>query len=126
MLNQSTPSPPDPAILGSATARTARWTSDTLISIGDIRKLFKLGRTAAYDLTHRPDFPDPVPVSPRCYRWWASEVDAFADSLRRKHSEQAVRGGSSKRGTKPRTSHPAVPRRITGKVRMARTRRQAP
>jgi predicted DNA-binding transcriptional regulator AlpA len=61
-------------------AGPARWTSDRLISIGDIRKLFNLGRTAAYELTHRPDFPEPVPISSRCYRWWASEVDAFADS----------------------------------------------
>ena len=53
--------PPDPAIPGPATAGSARWTSDRLISIGDIRKLFKLGRTAAYELTHRPDFPEPVP-----------------------------------------------------------------
>ena len=43
--------------------------ADRLISIGDIRVLFKLGRTAAYELTHRPGFPDPVQVSRRCLRW---------------------------------------------------------
>src|ERR1700735_510138 len=63
--------PPDPAISGPASAGPARWTSDTLISIGDISELFKLGRTAAYELTQRPDFPEPVPISPRCHRWWA-------------------------------------------------------
>jgi predicted DNA-binding transcriptional regulator AlpA len=118
--------PPDPAIPGPGTAGSARWTSDRLISIGDIRKLFNLGRTAAYELTHRPDFPDPVPISSRCYRWWASEVDAFADSLRRKRSEQSVRGGGTQRATKPRTPHPTTPRHITGKVRAARSRREAP
>jgi predicted DNA-binding transcriptional regulator AlpA len=118
---------PDPAIPGPATAGPARWTSDRLISIEDIRELFKLGRTAAYELTHRPDFPEPVPISPRCYRWWASEVDAFADSLRRKRSEQSVRGDGTQRATKPQTPHPAMPpRRITGKVRAARARREAP
>ena len=117
---------PDPAISGPATAEPARWTSDRLISIGDIRKLFKLGRTAAYELTHRPDFPEPVPISSRCYRWWVSEVVAFADSLRCKSPDQSVRGGGSQRATKPQTSHPAAPpRRITGKVRTARTRREA-
>lgn len=49
--------------------------SDRLIGIADIRELFKLGRTAAYELTHRPEFPDPIEISPHCYRWWASEVD---------------------------------------------------
>ena len=83
--------PPDPAIPPPETAGQTRWTTDRLISIGDIRDLFKLGRTAAYELTHRPEFPEPVPVSPRCYRWWASEVDAFAATLRRKRSQQLCR-----------------------------------
>jgi predicted DNA-binding transcriptional regulator AlpA len=118
--------PPDPAIPRPATAGPARWTSDRLISIGDIRRLFKLGRTAAYELTHRPEFPDPVPISSRCYRWWASEVDAFADSLRRKRSEQSVRRGTQ-RAAKLQAPNPATPpRRITGKVRAARARREAP
>jgi len=124
---QAVSRPPDQAIPGPANAGPARWTSDRLISIGDIRKLFNLGRTAAYELTHRPDFPEPVPISSRCYRWWASEVDAFADSLRRKRSEQPLQGGATQRATKPQTLHPATPpRRITGKVRAARTRREAP
>ena len=38
--------------------------TDRLIGIREIRQLFGLGRTAAYDLTHRPGFPAPVPVSP--------------------------------------------------------------
>jgi len=111
-----------PPVPQPATAAPSRWTSDTLISIGDIRQLFKLGRTAAYELTHRPDFPEPVPVSPRCYRWWASEVDAFADSLRRNRPDQSVKGNGTRR-----TPHSATPpRRITGKIRAARTRREIP
>jgi len=120
-------SPPDPIIPARSAGRPARWTSDTLISIGDIRTLFKLGRTAAYELTHRPEFPDPVAVSPRCYRWWASEVEAFADSLRRKRPDQAAGGGGIQRAAKPGGSHPAAPpRRITGNLRPARTRREVP
>jgi predicted DNA-binding transcriptional regulator AlpA len=119
--------PPDPAIPGPATAGSARWTTDRLISIEEIRKLFKLGRTAAYELTHRPEFPEPVPISSRCYRWWASEVDAFAANLRHKRPDQSVGGGGSQRATKPQAPHPAPPpRRITGKVRAARARREAP
>jgi predicted DNA-binding transcriptional regulator AlpA len=118
--------PPDPASPGPATTGPARWTSDRLISIGDLRELFKLGRTATYELTHRPDFPEPVPISSRCYRWWASEVNAYADTLRRKRPDQPA-GGGTRRTAKPQAPHPAAPpRRITGKVRAARTRREAP
>src|SRR6185437_6766287 len=106
---------PDPAIPEPGTGGGARWTSDRLICIGDIRSLFQLGRTAAYELTHRPDFPEPVPVSPRCYRWWASEVEAFAAALRRNRPEQPLKGSDTRRATKPNTFHSAAPpRRITG------------
>ena len=101
----------------------ARWASDELISIADIRKRFKLGRTAAYELTHRPGFPDPVSISPRCYRWWASEVDAFAASLRREQVSQPAAG--SPRKEKPQAPGPATSARITGTIRAARTRRKA-
>jgi predicted DNA-binding transcriptional regulator AlpA len=56
--------------------------TDRLIGIKEIRQLFGLGRTAAYDLTHRPGFPSPMPVSRNAYRWWASEVAAFTAALR--------------------------------------------
>jgi predicted DNA-binding transcriptional regulator AlpA len=113
--------PQDLASLRSETASPPRWASDRLISIADIRRLFGLGRTAAYELTHRPGFPDPVPISPRCYRWWANEVDAFAAALRR----ERARGGAH-RITKTHQPDPAMPpRQITGKVRTARTRKEA-
>src|SRR5579863_5800575 len=115
--------PPDPATPTPGIAGQTRWTTDRLISIGDIRDLFKLGRTAAYELTHRPEFPEPVPVSSRCYRWWASEVDAYAAALRLKHSQQSV--SASERATKPTSSPRATPpRRITGKIRPARSRKE--
>ena len=100
-----------------------RWTRDALISIADIRVRFKLGRTAAYELTHRPEFPDPVPISQRCHRWWASEVNAFAASLRREQMSRSAAG--SPRKQKPQAPSPATPMRITGTVRTARTRTKA-
>ena len=119
--------PPDPAIPGPETAGQAQWSSDRLISIEEIRKLFKLGRTAAYELTHRPEFPEPVPISSRCYRWWASEVDAFAASLRRKRPDRSVEGDGSRPVTNPQIPRPAIPpRQITGKVRATRARKAAP
>ena len=62
--------------------------TDRLISVSDIRMLFKLGRTAAYQLTRRPGFPAPVQLSRRCLRWWASEVDAYADTLQRERAQR--------------------------------------
>src|SRR3984957_19522390 len=93
---------------------------DRLISIDDIRALFKLGRTAAYELTRRPGFPAPVQVSRRCLRWWASEVDAYADDLQREGAER----GTRRAVTRETGSPTAVPRRITGTVRAARGRRE--
>jgi predicted DNA-binding transcriptional regulator AlpA len=115
--------PPDPDIPPPGIAGQTRWATDRLISIRDIRDLFKLGRTAAYELTHRPEFPEPVPVSSRCYRWWASEVDAYATTLRLKRSQQSV--SAAQQATKPNTSPRATPpRRIIGKIRPARSRKE--
>jgi predicted DNA-binding transcriptional regulator AlpA len=57
----------------SSAVAVARLPADSLIGIGEIRAIFGLGRTAAYELTHRPDFPAPICLSSRCYRWWAAE-----------------------------------------------------
>jgi predicted DNA-binding transcriptional regulator AlpA len=102
----------------------ARWANDRLISIQDIRRIFSLGRTAAYELTHRPEFPQPVLVSQRCHRWWASEVDTFVASLR---SESPVprHTGDTRQAAKGSALGSATPqRRITGRVRPARARRK--
>jgi predicted DNA-binding transcriptional regulator AlpA len=108
----------DPAATGPETEGPSQPADDKLITVADIRRLFKLGRTAAYELTHRPGFPEPIRVSPRCYRWWASEVDAFAATLRRERAQ-----GGTQRTKQPHLPDPAIPpRRITGKVCAARTR----
>ena len=113
--------PEDLATAQLGEASSAQSASDNLISIADIRTLFKLGRTAAYELTHRPEFPDHIEISPHCYRWWASEVDEFAAALRRERAQ-----GRTRRATKSRLPDPAIPpRRITGKVRAARARKEA-
>ena len=114
-------SPEDLAARPPETAGPPSSASGKLISIDYIRSLFKLGRTAAYQLTHRPGFPDPVEISPHCYRWWASEVDEFAATLRRERAQ-----GRTRRAETPQLPDPATPpRRITGKVRAARSRKEA-
>lgn len=113
-------SPEDLAAGAQETAGPSSSASGKLISIDYIRDLFKLGRTAAYELTHRPGFPDPVEISPHCYRWPAGEVHEFAATLRRERAQVRAR-----RTATPHLPDPAAPRRITGKVRAARNRKEA-
>lgn len=97
---------------------------DRLISIREIAKFFELGRTAAYELTHRRDFPAPVVISARCYRWPEREVAAFAEALRqdpgqRRSASERRRGQGFARGGA------AAAGRISGTVRQARGRGRA-
>jgi predicted DNA-binding transcriptional regulator AlpA len=117
----------DPAINGSdgtdqpTAPPRGRLPTDSLIGIREIRQLFGLGRTAAYDLTHRPGFPAPVPVSRNAYRWWASEVAAFAVTLRTESQNSSI--GPRHRAQRRTSPQEATHLRITGKVRAARNRR---
>jgi predicted DNA-binding transcriptional regulator AlpA len=106
---------------GTVPPATTSLQAGTLISIREIRALFGLGRTAAYELTHRADFPAPVRISPRCYRWWAAEVTAFTADLRR----QAQPGNRQRPARQPAPAQDMPALHITGKVRMARRRKDA-
>jgi predicted DNA-binding transcriptional regulator AlpA len=101
-------------------ANTTTTSTDVLIGIREIRAMFRLGRTAAYELTHRPGFPSPVCISSRCYRWWATEVAAFAASLRQQ--SPAVR--RPRRMDDPVHARDISAPHITGKVRMVRRRKE--
>jgi predicted DNA-binding transcriptional regulator AlpA len=103
---------------GPEAATAASIQAGTLIRIREIRAIFGLGRTAAYELTHRPGFPAPVRISPRCYRWWAAEVALFTADLRRQ-----ARPGNRQRLAVPAQDLPAL--HIAGKVRMARRRKES-
>jgi hypothetical protein len=61
----------DPPAAWARAGGRLRLDGDTLITITDIRRIFRLSRTAAYELTRRAGSPDPVRVSARCYQWWA-------------------------------------------------------
>jgi predicted DNA-binding transcriptional regulator AlpA len=113
-----------PGTHGAGKAQTevqARWASDTLISIRDIRELFSLGRTAAYELTHRPGFPEPVKLSPRCYRWWASEVLAFTADVRLRNTPSRRSREAGRAAHRPASPDDPAPLRITGTMRVARS-----
>jgi predicted DNA-binding transcriptional regulator AlpA len=98
---------------------------DRLLSVADIRLLFGLGRTATYELTHRPDFPEPVVISSRCHRWWASEVTAFAETIRRENPRPRRHRSANYRPHRQITTSSAPACRITGRVRVARPRKAA-
>jgi predicted DNA-binding transcriptional regulator AlpA len=111
-----------PGVREPGPAATTLLQAGTLISIREIRALFGMGRTAAYELTHRPGFPAPVRISPRCYRWWAAEVAAFTADLGR----QARPGNRQRPARQPAPAHDMPTLHITGKVRVARRRKEAP
>jgi len=105
------------------TEAKARWATDTLISIRDIRELFGLGRTAAYELTHRAGFPEPIKLSARCYRWWASEVTAFAADVRLRTAPPRRSRDVERAAHRPASPNDPAPLRITGTIRIARSRK---
>jgi predicted DNA-binding transcriptional regulator AlpA len=100
-------------------ANRADLVTDRLVSVREIALWFGLGRTAAYELTHRDGFPAPVVISPRCYRWPAGEVAEFAAGLRKEQ-----RAGRHTTATQQRARSTVqtsgTSRRITGTVRAAR------
>jgi predicted DNA-binding transcriptional regulator AlpA len=110
--------------LGEAqTEAQTRWATDTLISIRDIRELFGLGRTAAYELTHQSGFPEPIKLSPRCYRWWASEVIAFIADVRLRNAPSRRSRGVERAAHRSASPNDPAPLRITGTMRVARNRK---
>jgi predicted DNA-binding transcriptional regulator AlpA len=103
--------------MSTAPARSAaQEPGGRLITMREIRARFRLGRTAAYELVRRPDFPPRIVVSPRCHRWLESEVDAFAAALR-------GRPAPAKRVTGQAQPPGAVPLRLTGRPRPVRARK---
>jgi predicted DNA-binding transcriptional regulator AlpA len=89
-----------------------------MITVGEIRAKFRLGRTAGYELVRRADFPSRIVVSPRCHRWLEREVDAFA---------AALRGNPAPVKRVPQRNQPdgsaAAPLRLTGRPRPVRARK---
>jgi predicted DNA-binding transcriptional regulator AlpA len=90
-----------------------------LMSRQQVGDLFGLRKSAAYDLTQRPDFPPPVVVSSRCLRWPAEEVAAYAENLRRKEADRSGHLGGAGGGSRD-TDWPSPERRVIGRVRPAR------
>jgi predicted DNA-binding transcriptional regulator AlpA len=92
-----------------------------LMSRQQVGDLFGLRKSATYDLTQRPDFPPPVVISPKCLRWPAEEVLAFAEKLRhRKDTGQPTRRTRTPGRASGNPSWPTPGGRITGRVRPAR------
>jgi predicted DNA-binding transcriptional regulator AlpA len=115
-----------PRTHGAGEAQTelqTRWATDTLISVRDIRELFGLGRTAAYELTHRSGFPEPIRLSRRCYRWWASEVIAFTADVRLRNAPSRPSREVERAAHRSVSPNDPAPLRITGTMRVARSRK---
>lgn len=109
-------------VTGEATGSDGAAETNRLISRQQVGDLFGLRRSAAYDLTQRPDFPPPVVVSPKCLRWPVEEVVAFAEKLRHRDAGKEARQARTGRAN-GNAARPVQGGRITGRVRPARGRR---
>jgi predicted DNA-binding transcriptional regulator AlpA len=98
----------------------------SLITIKEIKKIFGLGRTAAYELTHHPGFPAPVPISRRCYRWWTKEVAAFAAELSEQRAATLKISHCQKNTDRTPHSRDTRSLQISGEVRIVRSRKEKP
>ena len=80
----------------AATAAGENTAVATFWDIDDIQFHCRVGRTTAWKLVKRPDFPDPVVVGPHGLVWPRAEVVAFMDTRRspshygRRHDLPAV------------------------------------
>lgn len=88
--------------------RTVRHMTE-LLDIHDIKRIFKLERTAAYQLTKTPGFPTPVRLSSGCLRWTLEGVQAFIELKSKPESQEVM----------------AVAPRLEGVSRSRRVRRPA-
>lgn len=88
---------------------------DEYLTIHDLRQALRLGRSAAYALTHSPGFPAPAQLSGSSYRWPRPAVEAFLASKTIPSTQQ--------RSATARAEAPAR-RGFAGRTR-ARSRRSA-
>lgn len=65
-------------------------------------QLTDLGRTAAYALTHRPDFPQPFALGPKTLRWDRAEVAEWLKGCRGRVAPKPTRQKSRRQS--PRLS----------------------
>lgn len=53
-----------------------------LLTINDLKILFRCGRTTAYERVHADDFPRPLALSGSAHRWWEHEVFEWLERQR--------------------------------------------
>jgi predicted DNA-binding transcriptional regulator AlpA len=105
-------------VMGHGSARIARALGVRETAISQLVR-----GDAAYELTHRPGFPEPVKLSPRCYRWWASEVLAFTADVRLRNTPSRRSREAGRAAHRPASPDDPAPLRITGTMRVARSRK---
>lgn len=76
-----------------------------MLTIRHLQDLFQVGRTTAYAITARDDFPTAVALSEGCLRWWAPEVLEFAEAQRRSRKVRRSRARHEKTPTAEAVVH---------------------
>ena len=61
--------------------------SDRLLRRAEVQARTGLSTTTIYRLMRADKFPLPLKISPKAVRWWASEIEAWQESLPRATGE---------------------------------------
>lgn len=76
----------------------AEPSTSRLLTIADLQRLLRCGRTTAYARTREPGFPRPLAISAAAYRWWEDEVVAWLETRRLDEVQQRERIRAQRRG----------------------------
>jgi len=77
---------------------TNKTSTPTLVDLTEIMVLTGLGRTAAYALTRRPDFPTAYVLSSKTVRWEFAEVNMWLESCKGRNNPR--KSAYNKKATK--------------------------
>jgi predicted DNA-binding transcriptional regulator AlpA len=83
-----------------------------LLTIDDLRRLFRCGRTTAYARVHESGFPAPLVLSGSAHRWWQHEVLAWLEGHRVQRSTGNASGPQDRDATRARKSAPPTPQPV--------------
>jgi predicted DNA-binding transcriptional regulator AlpA len=83
-----------------------------LLTIDDLRRLFRCGRTTAYARVREPGFPAALVLSGSAHRWWLHEVLAWLEGHRVDRSTGDAPGARDLDSSTDRMAPPPVPQPV--------------
>jgi len=91
---------------------TSMPSTPQLLTIDDLRRLFRCGRTTAYARVREPGFPSPLVLSGSAHRWWQHEVLAWLEGHRVQRAHGNASGQQQRDSASARTPTPPSPQPV--------------